>query len=111
MITTCPVCRNGVSNSEQITHTAAGWVHSCCASGDGPARTGKTITNHLYHYVTARYDSQTAILLGPYPDHETALANVHLGKRLAIAGGDPRADFAGYGTASSNRQLRTAFGK
>jgi hypothetical protein len=113
VISTCPACRLSVANDAAIVRTPVGWVHSECAAGDGPARTGETITNHLRHYVTIQYGDTRPLrgyLLGPYPDHDTALANVQRGKRLALDHSDARAAFSAYGTASSNAVLRTAFG-
>lgn len=109
MITTCPLCRRGVANTEPIIRTAAGWVCSCCASGDGPARTGETITNHLYHYASVVDGNRRALLLGPYPDHDTALANVEHARRLATVT-DGFAVFYAYGTASTNEPRRSRFG-
>ena len=112
MITTCAYCRGGVANDGRIVRTPVGWVHSECASGDGPARTGETVTNHRHWYVSVR-DPQSptkrGFLLGPYPDFDTASGHVERGRRLAESA-DPWSCFYAYGVASSNAELPTVFG-
>lgn len=52
-------------------------------------------------YVTVRErpdGGRHGFLLGPYGDHDAALAKVDLGRSLAVAA-DPRAHFYAYGTA------------
>jgi hypothetical protein len=48
-------------------------------------------------YVTVVDGPRVGFLLGPYPEHETALANVRRGNRLANDA-DPRAAFYAFGT-------------
>lgn len=52
-----------------------------------------------YFYVTCKRDSQTAYLVGPCRDHETALALVDTAREAAERI-DPFAAFYAFGTAS-----------
>ncbi len=59
------------------------------------------------YFVTARYDAQTtAWLLGPYETHADALADVDVARKLVIMqyASDPKAAFAGIGTARGSRR-------
>lgn len=50
-------------------------------------------------YVTVKDGPRTGFLLGPYPTHEEALANVERGKGLALeSDGASRSWFYAYGT-------------
>lgn len=50
------------------------------------------------YYVTIVRGKRVGFLLGPYPSHETALANVDRGQRLACDA-DARACFDAFGTS------------
>ena len=62
-------------------------------------------------YVTARDGKRSALLLGPYVSHMTALANVDRGRRLTRESGHWRASFMDYGTASLLTTEPTVFGR
>lgn len=62
-----------------------------------------------FYYCTARHDNQVAWLSGPFATHQHALDDLPRVKALAEASGDPKADFAGYGTASAEVWKATHF--
>ena len=61
-------------------------------------------------YVTARRGGQSAILLGPYVSHMTALASVTRAERM-LRERFPFESFVAVGTASSPRTLPARFGR
>jgi len=63
-----------------------------------------------YYYVSVVDGARKGILLGPYSTHEEALKNVDRGKELANKA-DSRAAFYAFGTAGSDEELKTVFGK
>jgi len=64
------------------------------------------------YYVSVRDGNRTGYLLGPYPTHADALANVERGKGLAN-GANSWAVFYTYGTCSLPRgtAVKTVFGQ
>lgn len=50
------------------------------------------------YFTSAIYGRRSALLTGPFPTHREALADVNRAKALALSSGDPKADFAAYGT-------------
>lgn len=63
----------------------------------------------MFFYVTMKRGKRTAYLAGPFSSHEQALNTVDEAKRKAIAI-DPFHDFDAFGTASSDAEIKTAFG-
>jgi hypothetical protein len=66
-----------------------------------------------YNYVSVIDPDNPAkrgLLLGPYPTHAEALANVERGRKLAEEA-NPWACFFAFGTAGSAESRRTVFGK
>lgn len=63
-----------------------------------------------YYWVSAqRGDGRRAIVAGPYPDHDAALADVHR-VTLAACRVDDRAWWYAWGTAGSDEMLTAALG-
>jgi hypothetical protein len=66
--------------------------------------------DHKYYYVTVIDGKRKGFLLGGYTTHEEALKNVARGRELALKH-DERADFYAFGTAGSDVEIKTVFGK
>jgi hypothetical protein len=62
------------------------------------------------YYVTVINDTRVAYLLGPFDTHEEALERVAEGRRRAEAA-DRWAHFYAFGTARSERVIKTVFGQ
>jgi hypothetical protein len=70
----------------------------------------RPVMEAVCYYVTAQNGVRTAFLLGPFPSHAEALAEVERGKELAMSV-DPFAWFYAYGTATgpASRPVRVLF--
>lgn len=106
----CHACKSNVPLGASIVKTTDGsWCHLGCASGDGPVPTGLIVTNHANYYVSVIDGAKRGVLLGPFPDYDTAQKNVGRGRELAEKA-DSWAAFYGFGVCSSNAVLKTVFG-
>lgn len=63
-----------------------------------------------FYYVSVIDGPRKGLLLGPYPTHDEALKNVDRGKDLAYKA-DLKSAFYAFGTAGSDDELKTVFGK
>jgi hypothetical protein len=68
------------------------------------------MSDHKYYYVTVINGQRKGFLLGPYNTHEEALQNVDKGRELAEQSDSWACHYA-YGTAGSDVEIKTVFGK
>jgi hypothetical protein len=61
-------------------------------------------------YVSVKDGQRSGFLLGPYDTHDEALANVDRGRKLAYDA-DTRAPWYAYGTAGTELEITTVFGR
>ena len=64
-----------------------------------------------FYYVSIIDGKKRGLLAGPYDRHEEALAMVAPVRRMAQEANPVQAAFAAFGTAGSDKKLRTVFGK
>lgn len=68
-------------------------------------------TDKKFYYCSIIDGRKQGLLAGPYPDHKTALDKVQAVKDMAYAANPAQAAFAAFGTAGSNEEFKTVFGK
>lgn len=66
-------------------------------------------TDKKYYYVTAIDGAKRYTIAGPYASHETALSRVR-GAMVEADKGNPRAWFMAWGTAGSDKTIKTPLG-
>lgn len=71
------------------------------------------VTARLGHrfYTSIESGPRRGMLTGPYASHMMARMHKDRARDMALAFGGPEVAFGAYGTASSPRTLRTAFGR